>query len=151
MNEMLPQVMIEFCLIGDSIDFDAVTATLGLSPTNTRKKESFKYEEFAKDEWIFSTGYMKSTNISSVFEKLIDVFIGKEDSICQLISEYDLDCVLIVVIKALEGTNPEMILTQKCIRYVHAINAEIHLDMYLGLGSIRQLSKSTKSDKMCSR
>ena len=124
------EIKIDFSIVGEHIDFEDITLSIGITPTNTREKEDYKIKEYAKDSWSLSTGYINAMEISSVFESLINGLFGKEDIINRLIDKYSLEPLFIVVIKADLDNRPEFILCSKCIKFASAVGADIHFDLY---------------------
>jgi hypothetical protein len=112
------------------IDFDILTSAIGINPTETRKKESYKIKEYARDSWKLSTDYKEEMEVSILFEELVDILSGKENIINELKAKYNLKSGLMIVIQANEDKIPILDLTQKCINFAAKVNTEIHFDHY---------------------
>lgn len=123
-------VMVDFWIVGDKFDIDQVSQQLGLTPTETRRKEDFKIPEFAETEWCISTGYEESQNVMIQFQKIMDLLNEKEIAIKSILTENNLKCGFGIVAKIYDSESPLIEFSRACIQFAAKINAEINFDIY---------------------
>lgn len=87
--------------MGDEYNIQNVTEVLGIYPTETwNKGDKIRNsdQERSYTAWIYSTESIETLNISTLIEKIEQVFRPKIKEICQLKEKYDLDISLDFVI-----------------------------------------------------
>lgn len=128
--DLLPQIEVSFLLTSNNDDIDMITEALNINPSKTRRKEEFKFQEFAHTIWELSTGKETSRAIDYQFKKLLSIINGKEEIIKELMIKNNIESYFIVIIHAENGDGPEIILTNDVIKFAGKIDAEIHFDIY---------------------
>lgn len=107
-----------------------ITDRLGISPTQTRDKNDFKIREFACFEWVYSTGNMKVRSVTEAVAPILNLFGGKRQDIRSLLEETGGKCDIVIVISAISGDGPEVVLEKDIISFSNDIQAEIGFDLY---------------------
>ncbi len=128
--DLLPQIEVSFLLTSDEDYIDKISDTLSINPSKTRRKESFKLQEFAHTMWEFSSGKENSKAIVNQFNKLLIVLKDKEDRIKELMKNNNIKSYFVVSIHAENGDGPEITLTREIIKFAEKIDAEIDFDIY---------------------
>lgn len=132
---MVPRIQIAFYLTGEDVDLEALTDALALSPTGTRKKESWPKPSIgagiAKDSWEFRLDKEECRAVSSQINKLQSVFSDKICTLIDLERKYSLRANVAVIIETEAGDAPELVLSTDNIDFLHKIHAEIGFDMYI--------------------
>jgi hypothetical protein len=128
--EELSQIEVSFLLTSDEDYIDKITEKLNIIPTTVRKKESFRIKEFAHASWELSTGLEYSKAVSIQFDKIKQILNGKEELINLISQEYNLKAFFVVIIHAVKGDGPEVVLPSEIVKFAGRINAEIDFDLY---------------------
>ena len=128
--EELSQIEVSFLLTSDEDYIDNITQELNIIPTKVRKKDSYKIKEFAHVSWELSTGLEYSRAVSIQFDKIIRILKDKEELINLISQEYNLKAFFVVIIHAVIGDGPEVVLSNEIVKFASHINAEIDFDLY---------------------
>ncbi|MFT7860897.1 MAG: DUF4279 domain-containing protein [Sulfurimonas sp.] len=115
--------------------FDAdnryLTNILKIQPTkNVQKGELITNKGIRVYEhniWSYEITFMNLENIETAFEKIIKLFEHQKDKLILLGKEYDIE---ISISAYLKSGMPSIHLMQNSIGFIHAINAEIDIDIY---------------------
>lgn len=126
----LPQIEMSFILTGQEDYLQKITDTLLINPSHIRRKEDYKYQEFANFMWELTTGSQKSKAVDYQSAEMLNKLRGKEQIIVQLINRYKLKADLLVIIHAEIGDGPEINLSTDIIKFAAEIGAEIGFDVY---------------------
>lgn len=126
--ELLPQIEVSFLLTSDEDYIDKISEALNVKPSNTRRKESFKLQEFAHTMWELSSGKDSCKAVYIQFNKLLAVLNGKEDRINELMKNYKIESNFVICIHAEDGNGPEISITREIIKFAEKINAEIDFE-----------------------
>ncbi len=126
----LPQIEISFLLTGQEDFLQEITDALLIKPSCIRRKQDYKYQEFANFMWELTTGKQESKSVDYQSADLLDKLSGKEKIIVQLLNSYKLKADLLVIIHAEIGDGPEINLSTDIIKFAAEIQAEIGFDIY---------------------
>ena len=128
----LPTVRATLCLSADLFDLEFVTRRIGVDPTKTRSKDSFRTKEFAHTEWIVDVLEENCWSISAPLDRLYEQIGGKVEIIKSLCNECSIETAIIVSIHMNHGhgERPEMDISREIIALAAAINAKIGFDLY---------------------
>lgn len=124
------QIEVCFLMSGDEDNIESITEKLNITPTTVRKKASYKIKEFANDSWELSTGLEYSKAVSIQFNKIKKILKGKEELINLITKEFNLEVFFVVIIHAVIGDSPEVVLPSEIIKFASYLNAEIDFDIY---------------------
>lgn len=128
------EVMIDFWLAGDSLDFDEATNVVGVEPTEIRKKEDFKIPEFAERTWSYSHGYEKTQDIEEQFQQIYSLIYKRCPMIRNFCIRHHVEVGLCIVIKSIDDSLPVMVIPSYFSTMAAQLNADIHFDIYCCLG-----------------
>ena len=122
------KVKAEFYLHSDKLDFSDVDNLMGITATSKRSKNTFIFEEFAKDYWMLFTDYEVSENINVQLEKILNKLPDKKiiRTICK---KYNAECGFLIVVE--RGKNdilPGIYYEKEFIKFAAYIGAEIDMD-----------------------
>ena len=123
-----PCVCVSFFFAGACFDIDKVSS-MGIVPSETRLRDSFKLSYFAHTEWSVEIVENNCIAVSDVFEKLINLLDGKQEQI-KNICEQDIEAGFVVVIHMEKDESLDMTLTRDVIAFAASVNAEIGFDLY---------------------
>lgn len=134
MSDFIPRIEVTFYIMADEFDLNEVTCRLGVTPTETRTKDSYPHQSIAAGvahtEWSIDLVEENCIAVSFLFEKLLNVLSGKEKLITQVCDDFNLEAGFVVVIHMKDGDSPEVILPREVVAFAAAINAEIGFDLY---------------------
>ena len=137
----LPTIKITFFLEGDEFSEEKVSTKLGMTPDEFRTKDD--WPDAIKNAidlpshlrprtgWSIDVKRESCCAVSDQFEKMMDLFKGKESMINELCEELNLSTAFVVVIEMEGGDRPEMVLTKEIVNFISSINAEIGFDLYI--------------------
>lgn len=134
MNCEKPIISANFYLSGKHVDLTAITETLKIKPTRTRKMEdwpkSAKKAGLACDLWVLSTENEHSKSVSDYLRKLANQIADREDEIIGICKQYNLETNIEIVIHMNSMSGPEVVLNKALIKLFASINAEVGFDIY---------------------
>lgn len=90
------KVKAEFYFLSEKLDFSDIDYLMGTPATSKRRKESFVYEEYAKDYWMLFTDYEVSEDINVQLNKLLNMLPDK-NTINNICSQYNAECGFLIV------------------------------------------------------
>jgi len=128
--DRLTEMKISFYFAGDLFDLNYVTSRMGITPTETRTKDSFPPTGLAHTEWSIEFCQEKCKAVSILFKMLIDLLGGKEDIIRSICNEHDIEAGFVIVIHMENANGPEILLPREAVSFAASINAEIGFDLY---------------------
>lgn len=126
----LPQIEVAFILSSDEDYIEKISVTLDITPSKTRKRNDFKFQELASNEWWLTSGKKHSRAIDYQFVKVIEQLKDKEIKIKELVEKYNVKSRFNVSIHAKDGDGPEVFLTKEVVSFVAKIDAEILFSLY---------------------
>lgn len=121
-------------LMGDNFDPDLLTKELSIIPSESwRKGELSKNLHTTKtyDCWIYETGYKITDDVNDLLNIIHSVFDDKKHQIKVIANKFDLDISLDIIIKMENGDTPALYFGKNIIDFVHYLDAEIDVDMYI--------------------
>lgn len=134
----MAEVKLFLSIIAPELPFHVITDSLGMAPTDTRKKEDWPLPSIvagiAEDTWTFSLDSEESYGISQPIQKLCQLFMPKAPAVRQVCDQFHAAVHIEVVIHTEENDLPEMLLSAQNIRFLDALHAEIGFDVYFDLG-----------------
>lgn len=126
-----------FSIFGDSLPVEAFTNEIGITPT-----ESYHIgEEYIRGEktrhrytsiWNFSSGVLETDNVTEQLDKVIDTLSPYVGVINKYKKEYNLECMLYIVLNYSEYQTPGLQLKMNHIRFAENVEAEFDIDIYNG-------------------
>ena len=125
------------CLVtyNDDVDFDAITESLDVLPSNMRRITDFPMQSInlgvAENEWVVSIENNECLAIWKPVKQLQIMFQNKESLIKEICKKYDMKAILVIVINMEEGNGPEIVLSQENIKFLSDIGAEVDFDIYI--------------------
>jgi hypothetical protein len=134
MDDFVPSVKVIFCMAADEFDLDTVTRRIKITPTETRKRESFPPQSIeagvAKTEWSIEMCEENCTDVAIPFERMLSILAAKSKTIRTVCCDYNLEACFVVVIHMKDGNSPEVVLSREIVAFAASINAEIGFDLY---------------------
>ncbi len=126
-------IMVEFCILGAEFNFEEVTKTLLLEPTECYKKGSKSIRNIERKEtcWSLSTGYRETLYLSEVLDDLINQLIGVKDRILKLKKDLNLVCKFFIVINIVKNSTPAIYLDKRAVEFANSLGAEFDFDVYI--------------------
>lgn len=127
------EVLVYFRLLADDFSIEDVTHRLGLTPTETYKREekgnSSRPREYTS--WSIGTGYQPSFDVNDQLQHIMTQLRGKETILDDLYDTYDdMQARFIIVIVMEEGQTPSLVFDLETIQFAHRIRAEFDIDLY---------------------
>ena len=127
------KIKVDFWLSADELDLKEATNIIGINPTNTRLKESFKIKEYAKILWEYSTDYQYSYVIEFQLLQIKDILNNK----CTQIREYcdinNIEAGFDIIVRTRNYILPELIIPIEFTKFAAKLNARIAFDIYVNL------------------
>ncbi len=119
-----------FYVCAKELDFDFVASLLNIEIYTTRSKNTFKFEEFAKDYWMIDSGYADVIDMNEQLEKVFSQIRDKADEINLIREKYAAECGFDIHIKYynLDSPAPGTYFESDFVSFAGKINAEIGMD-----------------------
>lgn len=127
-------VRVDFSIVGECFPLDELTKELNITPNQCwNKGDLIKGRPVTRKEtnWSISTGYEPSLDIDEQIKKIKKVLENKVDILKKIRSKYNLEYLFIIVVKVENTQKPTMYFNSDFIEFVHSIEAEFYLDMYI--------------------
>lgn len=127
-------VRAELRIMGDEFDVQVISKELEILPTTTwNTGESIRDTKKIRTytAWIFSTGVDETLDINTQLKKIEDLFLPKEDILCDLKERYNLEYSIDIVIVIENQSPPAIYLDQSIIRFAYNIDARFDIDTYV--------------------
>lgn len=133
----MAEIKIYFSIIGSDLPFHTVTDSLGIAPTDTKRKENWPLPSIiagvAEDTWTFSLESEENYGISQPIQKLSRLFLPKTPVVRQVCERFHAAVHIEVVIHTDENDLPEMLLSAENIHFLDELHAEVGFDVYFDL------------------
>ncbi len=126
-DDVNSSVMIEFYICANRLDFDEINSMLKIPNSQERKRESFLYNEFAKDYWSIGTEYKEVKDINEQIEIILDLLQPKIEMINWIKDRFEAECGFMIVIKS-GGFMPAVYFEQNVIQTAAQLGANLNLD-----------------------
>ncbi len=120
--------MAEFYICAERLNFDEINSMLKIPNPKERKRESFIYEEFAKDYWSIGTGYKEAKDVNEQLDIILDLLRPKIEVINGIKDKFNAECGFVVVIKSGDGFMPAVYFEQNVIQTAAQLGANINVD-----------------------
>ena len=134
MNDYVPSIKVTLYMTANEFDFKEVTHRLGVTPTTTKRRDSFPPKSItagtAKTIWALAVEERNCIAVAILFERMIELLRGKEALICEICNDYGLETRFEVVVHMQGEDAPEMVLHREVVSFAAAINADIGFDLY---------------------
>ncbi|KNF08180.1 hypothetical protein CLPU_9c00760 [Gottschalkia purinilytica] len=139
--------MVEFSITGDYSEdvLNTITDSLGVTPNITYLKgDIIKRNNRKRIEscWEINTGYEESYDINDQIYKILPLIYNKREILKDLMVNYNLQCLLMIVISIENNKKPKIHLKRDVIEFMNDIKSEIDFDIY-DCYSLENLSKPT--------
>ncbi len=127
-------VLVDFRIIGDNYNIQEITDILLIKPSrywkagNDIRQTGRKYD---CTEWIFSTGYEETLDISTQIEKIKSIFLEKSNQLVSLREKYNLKYCIEIVINIENNAVPAIYLDSEIINFAAIIGATFDFDTYI--------------------
>ena len=145
METPLPRIKVKFFLTGpEGYDFDPaeITEALGITPSSARNLDD--WPEAIKNpvrplpegygpriSWSISTEEEASRDTNAQFERIIEIFKGKEEAINELKAKYNLTANFEIVVNMILDNGPVLGLEENSIAFIASISASVGFDYYI--------------------
>jgi hypothetical protein len=123
-------VRVDFWLSGDNYNLDDATRAVGIEPTQTRKKEDFRLQDFAAVEWHYSTGDQHSLDIEDQLLQIQNVLENRSEQIRQFCNKNKVKTGFWVVIHSRDENLPGTEIHREFVKLAASLEATIGLDIY---------------------
>lgn len=136
------EVKVYFRLYGEEFPINLISQELNLKPTHSHEKGKIiekmpnpniiqkSIHGWKETVWELGTDYEESLDVEIQIKKVTDQFKGREARLVEICKRYNLNCMLMIVIRMNEGYTPALVMKKEIIDFVNHINAEIHFDLY---------------------
>jgi hypothetical protein len=127
-------VMVKLSIYGDDFHPQDITDKIGIQPTEYWKKgDNVPGKLITRKNtcWRLSTGYQESLDINEQISHIMELFQGKSSGINELISSYNLEIMISVVINIENNQKPAMYFNRQTIEFINLIKAEVDIDLYV--------------------
>lgn len=127
-------VMVQLSMYGDDFHPQDITDKLGIQPTEYwRKGENVAEKVLIRKNncWRCSTGYQDSLDINEQVSHIMELFQGKTIEINELVSSYNLEIIISIVINIENNQKPAMYFNRQIIEFINLIKAEVDIDLYV--------------------
>lgn len=121
-------IMAEFYISAKKLDFEQINSLMDICASYIRKSESFKFKEFAKDEWCISTNYIECEDINTPLNLLEKQISNKREIINMINQAYSAECGFVIVVKITSDILPAIYYEREFIKLASEINASINMD-----------------------
>lgn len=122
------------CVFGEQFDPAALTARVGLIPTEIGiKGELIKGRHIPCRETFWSLHAEPSTDLDleEVYKPLLKQLAGKEPIIRQFMQEHELEAVFNIVVYIADNQTPGLHFTRAFLACAHELQAAIDIDSYI--------------------
>lgn len=127
-------VKAEFVIIGDALNPKLLTNELGVTPTQFwRKGDKIEGKNINKQDscWIIGTNYEESFDINDQLYGLIAILEKKQEILKELKTKFNFEYLFVIVINVENNELPAMHFDRKFLDFVHSIEAEFYIDLYI--------------------
>ncbi|BCJ98304.1 DUF4279 domain-containing protein [Anaerocolumna chitinilytica] len=127
-------VLVDFRIIGDNYNIQEITDILLIKPSRYWKSGDDILQTGRKydcTEWIFSTGYEETLDISTQIKKIKSIFLEKSNQLVSLREKYNLKYCIEIVIKIENNAVPAIYLDSEIINFAAIIGATFDFDTYI--------------------
>lgn len=127
-------VRVDFRIMGNKFDVQVISKELGILPTMTWNTGDFIRNTNRKrtyTAWVFSTDVEETLDINTQLRKIEQNFYSKEDALCRLKKQYDLDFCIDIVIVIENESPPAIYLDSSIIHFASNIDARFDIDTYV--------------------
>jgi hypothetical protein len=132
-----PEVKTYFRVMASSqnaeIDYDAVTATLGIQPTEIRHaidRNAGRSGAGRVAGWIYQSPLGPEKTLEEHFSYLVDLFLPRRDELRELCNRMSLRLELDSSVNSYGCQGPEMVFGPDLLRRAAELGAEIRIDLY---------------------
>ncbi|WP_148449870.1 DUF4279 domain-containing protein [Gorillibacterium timonense] len=127
-------VMVGFSIYGDEFNPQIITEKLNIQPKKYwLKGDTIPGKPLIRNKtcWSVNTEYQESLDINDQLSEIIDLIQGKSKEIIELMRIHNLEIIISIVINIENNQKPAMYLNKQVIEFLHCINAEIDIDLYV--------------------
>jgi hypothetical protein len=117
-------------IVGENIEPEKLSLSTGI-PYSSMGRKGQSHRVMDEGFWEYDTGYIQTNNIEEIFVILEKIFLPKSEVIRKYIDEYQLYCKLSIIVDAVNGRVPGVFFNRKVLNFLHEINAEIDVDIYI--------------------
>ncbi len=126
-----------FTISAPDLSFSDITNSLGISPTNIRKKKDWPQPSIiagiAEDAWTLSMENEQFSCVSQSIQKLCQLLLPKAPIVRRLCDRYHATTHIEIIIHTEENSLPEMVLPAEQISFLSELHAELGFDIYFDL------------------
>jgi len=127
------RIMVEFHAVGDELDPQVFTRTIGVTPTDwgIKGQKATGGQNTHKDTfWTYGTKYEPSRDVDIQLRKVINYLAGKVSALAELKVRYSLKYKLDVVIIIEAGLTPALGVPSWLTEFLYRTGTEVDIDLY---------------------